>query len=115
MFQCLAMRECHLPVEVINFRSKKLCYDIVWHGMPGAQCTWAGRQWGRTLWNKNLWGRTSLGQDVSRAGGSGAGSRESHSLGPQFHVQNYNLNLTETSYSPQIPALVEFWLSMIRI
>ena len=67
-----------------------------------------------TLCGTESLGHSVLGQDVSRAGSSGAGSRESHSLGPQFHVQNYNLNLTETTYSPQIPALAVFWRSMIR-
>ena len=85
------------------------------HSVLGQDVSGAGRCGTKICGAGRHWGRTSLGQDVSRAGGSGAGSRESHSLGPQFHVQNYNLNLTETSYSPQIPALVEFWLSMIRI
>ena len=79
----------------------------VWHRIPGhsvlgqndggagrcgTKLCGAGRQWGRTSWGRRSMGQNLvgqnfvgqdvtweiyLGQDVSRAGGSGAGSRES--------------------------------------
>ena len=88
----------------------------LWDRTSVRQYPWGRTSWGRTSVAQDVLGQNFMGQEVSlvRGSGSGAGSRESYSIGPEFHVQNYNLNLTETTYSPPIPALAVFWRSMIR-
>ena len=48
-----------------------------WDKIDGAERSGAGGQWGRRSVGQEVTGAISLGQKVSGAGGSGAGSRES--------------------------------------